>query len=59
MNYTVKGDAGHDVDEQACDFIETVEYHGISPHGYCDGIVSEGETVGTDKESFRLRKDPY
>ena len=55
----MKCDTGHDVDKQASDFVETVKDHGVSPHGYCDGVVSEGETIGTDKESFRLRKDPY
>lgn len=42
VNETMKSDAGHYMNKEAGHFVETVEYHRVPPHGYGNGIVSEG-----------------
>jgi hypothetical protein len=58
MDQAVERDTGHDVNEQTGDLVEAMEDHRVSPHSYGNSVVSECQTVGTDKESFRLREEP-
>jgi hypothetical protein len=46
------------MDEKASDLVETVEDHRVPPHSNSNGIVTEGQAIGTNKQTFRLRKDP-
>ena len=58
MHQTVEGNAGHYVNKQTGDLVETVEHHRVPPHGDGNGVVSESQTVRADKESFRVGKEP-
>lgn len=54
----MKRDAGHDMDKKASDLIEAMKHHGVPPHCNSNGIISEGQAVGTYEQAFRLREDP-
>ena|SRR5450756_1490693 len=58
MDHAVQSHAGHDVDKDCGNFVQAVEDHQASPHGYTDGIVSKGQAVGTDEKSRRPREQP-
>ena len=58
MNEAVEGYRGHDVDEEAGNFVEGVKDHAVAPHGNGDGVVAVGEAVGADEETFGVGKDP-
>lgn len=58
MDEAVEGYRGHDVDEEAGDFVEGVEDHTVAPHGDRDGVVAVGEAIGADEEAFRVGKEP-
>lgn len=48
----VQSCAGHDVDEEGCDFVQTVEDQAVAPHGDCYCVVAEGEAEGADEEAL-------
>jgi hypothetical protein len=52
MDQAVESNTGHYVDEKTRDLVETVEDHGIPPHGDGDGIIPKGETECADEESL-------
>jgi hypothetical protein len=58
MDQAVQSHAGHYVDKDSGNFVQVVEDHQASPHGYTDGIVSECQAVGANKKSSRPREQP-
>jgi hypothetical protein len=58
MDQAVQSHAGHDVDKDSGNFVQVVEDHQASPHGYTDCIVSKGQAVGSNKKSSRPREQP-
>ena len=56
MDQAMQSHAGHDVNEDGGDFLQIVENQQASPHGYTDGIVSKGQTVGADEKSSGSRE---
>lgn len=46
------------MDEETCNFVEAMENHRVSPHGYRNCIITKSETEGADEEAFGLGKDP-
>jgi hypothetical protein len=58
MDQAVQSHARHDVDKNGGNFVQAVEDHHASPHGYTDRVVSEGQAVGANKKSSRPREQP-